>query len=301
MLNYIFTNEKTKYPIRYDINEIYTHKQLSSLSAQIELDPFIFGWQSFSIRNIIQRARQHSSSTYFGLTLKPSLINNNRRQIKNLQIFSVYTPFLVVYSNDTRAGGDARSIFEEFIPSNLLKSANEYENFENYVQQSNNNQSNLNKPEEAETIPIQTDNDTGQRIRFKRANSYRHTTSTTVENDLLLPEYNDTFSNRQDQCSLKPFIIDFSDFGWSEWVIQPQSYMANLCSGLCDEFLQSSITTNHALLQNLLRRLGIRSGLPSVCCTVEKYSPLVLFYKSSEHLYSIRLLSNMIIDSCHCR
>ena len=34
-------------------------------------------------------------------------------------------------------------------------------------------------------------------------------------------------------CSLKPLVIDFSDLGFSSWMIEPKSYMANLCSGVC--------------------------------------------------------------------
>jgi hypothetical protein len=36
-----------------------------------------------------------------------------------------------------------------------------------------------------------------------------------------------------DQCQLKPLIIDFSDMSFSDWIIEPKSYQSNLCVGTC--------------------------------------------------------------------
>lgn len=61
--------------------------------------------------------------------------------------------------------------------------------------------------------------------------------------------------------------------------------------------------TNHALLQHFLQRLGIRNDveLPRAGCVPERYSPLQVFYKSSDYNYLLRHLPNMIVDACHCR
>lgn len=61
--------------------------------------------------------------------------------------------------------------------------------------------------------------------------------------------------------------------------------------------------TNHAILQHFLLRLGIRNDLniPKASCAPERYSSLIVFYKSSEYNYLIRRLPNMIVEACHCR
>ena len=61
--------------------------------------------------------------------------------------------------------------------------------------------------------------------------------------------------------------------------------------------------TNHALLEYFLQRIGIRNDLDlsSTSCVPERYSSLMIFYKSSDYHYLIRRLPNMIVDACHCR
>lgn len=61
--------------------------------------------------------------------------------------------------------------------------------------------------------------------------------------------------------------------------------------------------TNHALLEYFLHRIGIRNDLDlsSTNCVPERYSSLMIFYKSSDYHYLIRRLPNMIVDACHCR
>jgi hypothetical protein len=36
-------------------------------------------------------------------------------------------------------------------------------------------------------------------------------------------------------------VIDFSDLGFSSWMIEPKNFMANLCSGSCQTKVNESI------------------------------------------------------------
>ncbi|CAF3906206.1 unnamed protein product [Rotaria sordida] len=50
-----FYKRRTRWPISYSLNEIYSSHRLSSLSAQIHLESDSYGWQSFPIGDVIQR------------------------------------------------------------------------------------------------------------------------------------------------------------------------------------------------------------------------------------------------------
>ncbi|CAF1522373.1 unnamed protein product, partial [Didymodactylos carnosus] len=325
---------RTKYTIRYEISEIYSINHHSSISGKILLDNFVIGWQNFPITDVLARTIQYSkNNSYFGLTLKPFIIKQDgqSKEIPYLQKFSVYTPFLVVYSNDSKS----ESVFEEFIPSNLEKSASIYEDFEKDVRKRNNGEQQqqnivrmapitdyfaygdilqLARKKRSVSKLLNSINSRYQRYSTNttRALSTITTTATTPDNNLLpdfdltkeSSKYLTSFLLQDQKCSVKSFAVDFSDIGWSDWIIEPKRYMANLCSGSCEfQHIRSGKSTNHALLQSMIRRLGVRSDtqLPAICCNPEKYSSLPVFYKSSEQNYFIRLLPDMIIDSCHCR
>jgi hypothetical protein len=129
-----FYKRRTRWPISYSINEIYSSYRLSSLSAQIQLESDSYGWQSFPIGDVIQRQINYLSlaqkSEYFGITFKPTVTTTTqRRNIIELEKFSVYTPFLIIYSNDSKQ----TNIFEEFIPKNFEQDIKSYEQFEKEV------------------------------------------------------------------------------------------------------------------------------------------------------------------------
>ncbi len=133
-----FYKRRTRWPISYSLNEIYSSHRLSSLSAQIQLESDSFGWQSFPIGDVIQRQINYltfsQKSEYFGITFKPTVTTKSqRRNIIELEKFSVYTPFLIIYSNDSKQ----TNVFDEFVPKNFEQDIKSYEQFENEVQQRN--------------------------------------------------------------------------------------------------------------------------------------------------------------------
>lgn len=56
----------------------------------------------------------------------------------------------------------------------------------------------------------------------------------SLDSNTFLSNWNDSISIIEPEiCSVKPFVIDFSDLGFSSWMIEPKNFMANLCSGSC--------------------------------------------------------------------
>lgn len=212
-----FYKRRTRWPISYSLNEIYSSHRLSSLSAQIQLESSAFGWQSFPIGDVIQRQMNYltfsQKSEYFGITFKPTVTTKNqRRNIIELEKFSVYKPFLIIYSKDSKQ----TNFFEEFIPINFEEDIKSYEPYENEVNQRN-RWVNLFLKNIGKTCLI---------CRFRR--------SMEEKQPVLLSNWNESISLFEPEiCSIKPFVIDFSDLGFSSWMMEPKNFMANLCSGSC--------------------------------------------------------------------
>ena len=202
-----FYKRRTRWPISYALNEIYSSHRLSSLSAQIQLESEAFGWQSFPIGDVVQRQVNYltsrQKSEYFGLTFKPTVTaKSQRRNIVDLDRFSVYTPFLIVYSNDFQQS----NVFDEFIPKNFEEESRSYSQFENDVNRTNRSVTSEDEPA----------------ARLRRAS----------EANLLSNNWTSETAEVE-TCAVKDLLIDFADLGFSSWLLEPKSYMANRCSGLC--------------------------------------------------------------------
>lgn len=228
-----FYKRRTRWPISYALNEIYSSHRLSSLSAQIQLESNAYGWQSFPIGDLIQRQLSYISpsklSEYFGLTFKPIVTTRNqRRQIIDLERFSVHSPFMIVYSNDSKE----TNVFEEFIPNHFEE---ELEASEKEINQTKRFVSNS------------TDDRTKRRrfmslILLKFHSAFVRTRRdlddrfSALDSEILPTTWNQTLSNAEmEKCAVKPLVVDFSDLGFSSWLIEPKTYSANLCSGQCEK------------------------------------------------------------------
>lgn len=102
----------------------------------------------------------------------------------------------------------------------------------------------------------------------------------------------DTSKKEEDQsCCVYPFKIDFKEFGW-DWVLAPESYDANYCTGKCTEFDSGSTSYAHLLKQ--------ARGSHSSCCVPKKTSQLHILYMNERADVISEVIPDMSIEKCGC-
>lgn len=66
---------------------------------------------------------------------------------------------------------------------------------------------------------------------------------------------------RRDHCRRHPMYVDFSDVGWTDWIVAPAGYQAYFCQGECPYPLDDHFNaTNHAIVQNLINSVSPHHG-----------------------------------------
>ncbi|XP_069012216.1 growth/differentiation factor 10 [Embiotoca jacksoni] len=103
-------------------------------------------------------------------------------------------------------------------------------------------------------------------------------------------------------CSRRYLRVDFTDIGWSEWVLAPKSFDAYYCAGTCGfPIPKLARPSNHATIQSIVRAVGIVPGVPEPCCVPDKMRPLsVLFLDPSRNMV-LKVYPGMSVDTCACR
>lgn len=101
----------------------------------------------------------------------------------------------------------------------------------------------------------------------------------------------------EQKCCLRSLEINFRrDFNWS-WIIEPQSFYANYCEGLCPRYW------GHANEHSWFLSVYLESnptGAVEPCCVPDKFIslPLLALYERKSVMYS---LDDVRVDSCICR
>ncbi len=98
-------------------------------------------------------------------------------------------------------------------------------------------------------------------------------------------------------CCLKELEINFErDFGW-RWILQPKSFLANYCKGLCP-YNWSTSNFHSLVVSRLIRRNP--TAAPSLCCVPNSFTPLVLqLYVNGSVV--LATLEDVQVRSCICR
>lgn len=99
------------------------------------------------------------------------------------------------------------------------------------------------------------------------------------------------------RCCLRSLEINFRrDFNWS-WIIEPQSFFANYCEGLCPRYWGHS--GEHSWFLSIYLESN-PTGAAEPCCVPDRFIPLPLLalYDSKPIMYS---LDDVRVDSCICR
>ena len=116
-----------------------------------------------------------------------------------------------------------------------------------------------------------------------------------------IPRVNATHEKvKKETCRLRPYVLVAKDFGWDEWIIAPNSYDLNFCSGECPKPLGPHFnTTNHAVIQNAV--LGINKQLvPQLCCIPTTFKDQTFLVLDGDGNLMLKTFVEMIALGCGC-
>ncbi|KFM74932.1 Bone morphogenetic protein 3B, partial [Stegodyphus mimosarum] len=112
----------------------------------------------------------------------------------------------------------------------------------------------------------------------------------------------DDEDNDQLICQKRKMIVSFTDIGWGDWIISPKTFDASYCSGVCPHPLKKSVqSSNHATIQSLVQSLGLKKGVPGLCCVPNSLSPVSLLYYDQNRNVVLKSYPNMSVETCSCR
>jgi len=101
-----------------------------------------------------------------------------------------------------------------------------------------------------------------------------------------------------ERCNKKSLSINFDDVGWTNWIIAPQSYFANFCSGDCTYPMNDvQNATNHAIIQSIFHSVG--RVVPRSCCAPTKLGRMAILYQL-DGIVQMKVYEDMIVESCGC-
>ncbi|XP_060612512.2 bone morphogenetic protein 15 [Anolis sagrei] len=106
---------------------------------------------------------------------------------------------------------------------------------------------------------------------------------------------------RNEECSLRPFRVSFSQLGWDHWIIAPHLYWPQFCKGGCPRVLRQGYhAPNHAIVQNFINEL-VDSSVPRPSCVPYEYGPISVLMIEPNNDILYKVYDNMVAKSCTCR
>lgn len=102
-------------------------------------------------------------------------------------------------------------------------------------------------------------------------------------------------------CQRRALYVDFSNVGWSDWIVAPPGYDAYYCHGEC-HFPQADHlnATNHAVVQALIHGLEPKMA-PKVCCVPTQLNPISMLYLDDQNKVVLKNYQDMTVVGCGCR
>ena len=108
-------------------------------------------------------------------------------------------------------------------------------------------------------------------------------------------------NRRKKQCRKKNMIVDFHLFQWTNWLVEPQSYNAYYCHGLCKFPVPRHLTSNnHAIIQALVHSKN-KSFVPPPCCVPNEFDVLYLLSLDGPDRVVLKRKEGLIAKSCACK
>lgn len=102
-------------------------------------------------------------------------------------------------------------------------------------------------------------------------------------------------------CQRRPLYVDFSNVGWSDWIVAPPGYEAYYCQGECTFPIADHLnTTNHATVQTLVNSVNPEMA-PKACCVPTQLNPISLLYLDDQNKVVLKNYQDMTVVGCGCR
>lgn len=106
---------------------------------------------------------------------------------------------------------------------------------------------------------------------------------------------------RRDHCRRHSLWVDFSDVGWTDWIVAPAGYQAYFCQGECPYPLDDHFNaTNHAIVQNLINSVS-PTMVPKACCIPTELSAISMLYVDENDKVVLKSYQDMVVEGCGCR
>ncbi|KAM4714517.1 bone morphogenetic protein 15 [Anableps anableps] len=132
------------------------------------------------------------------------------------------------------------------------------------------------------------------------ASSLSSSTSSPASIFSDIPNYKRKTDVSENRCKLHSFNLAFNELGLGHYFIAPRVYNPRYCQGDCPRVLHYGYhSPNHAIIQTLIKELGV-GDVPPPSCVPYKYMPmsvLVVYKKKVDY----RELEDMVAESCTCR
>lgn len=109
---------------------------------------------------------------------------------------------------------------------------------------------------------------------------------------------------RSKMCCRQEFFVDFREIGWHDWIIQPEGYAMNFCTGQCPLHvagmpgIAASFYTSVLNLLKVNTAAGITRG--SSCCVPTVRRPLSLLYYDRDSNIVKTDIPDMVVEACGC-
>ncbi|XP_037371353.1 inhibin beta C chain [Talpa occidentalis] len=105
-------------------------------------------------------------------------------------------------------------------------------------------------------------------------------------------------------CCRQEFFVDFREIGWHDWIIQPEGYAMNFCTGQCPLHvagIPGIAASFHTAVLNLLKAntaVGTTGG--GSCCVPTARRPLSLLYYDRDSNIVKTDIPDMVVEACGC-
>ncbi|XP_017536296.1 inhibin beta C chain [Manis javanica] len=105
-------------------------------------------------------------------------------------------------------------------------------------------------------------------------------------------------------CCRQEFFVDFREIGWHDWIIQPEGYTMNFCTGQCllpVAGMPGIAASFHTAVLSLLKAnsaAGPAGG--GSCCVPTAWRPLSLLYYDRDSNIVKTDIPDMVVEACGC-